>query len=63
MWLRTRVSIIYTEEQRTLLYLVMEDISALANERERLRSIMNELRELAPEKIAKLEDDLDSALN
>ena len=41
----------------------MEDISALANERERLRSIMNELRELAPEKIAKLEDDLDSALN
>ena len=63
LWLRTRVSIIYTEEQRTLLYLVMEDISALANERERLRSIMNELRELAPEKIAKLEDDLDSALN
>ena len=63
LWLCTRVSIIYTEEQRTLLYLVMEDISALANERERLRSIMNELRELAPEKIAKLEDDLDSALN
>ena len=63
LWLRTRVSIIYTEEQRTLLYSVMEDISALANERERLRSIMNELRELTPEKIAKLEDDLDSALN
>ena len=55
LWLRVRVSIIYAEHMRTLLYLIMEDITPLAREREYLQNLLRKVRAIAPAQVAELE--------
>ena len=55
IWLRVRVSIIYAEHMRTLLYLIMEDITPLAREREYLQNLLRKVRAIAPARVAELE--------
>lgn len=58
VWVRVRASIIYVENMRTLLYLVMEDVTPLAEERAQLRKIRERLRAINPEEVAKIEQEL-----
>jgi len=58
VWIRVRSSIIFVENLRTLLYLVMEDITTLAEERVNLKRIMDHLRSINPQEVAALEQKL-----
>ncbi len=55
-----RASIIYVEQMRTLLYLVMEDVTPLAEEREQLRQMLERLRAINPQEVAALEQEFNS---
>ena len=57
LWVRVRASIIYVEQMRTLLYLVMEDVTPLAEEREQLRQMLERLRAINPQEVAALEQE------
>ncbi|SFT79934.1 PAS domain S-box-containing protein/diguanylate cyclase (GGDEF) domain-containing protein [Selenomonas sp. GACV-9] len=57
LWIRVRVSIIYVEQMRTLLYLVMEDVTPLAEEREHLQRMLERLRAINPQEVAALEQE------
>ena len=52
-----RASIIYVEQLRTLLYLVMEDVTPLAEEREQLQKMLERLRAINPQEVAALEQE------
>lgn len=58
VWIRVRSSIIFVENLRTLLYLVMDDITTLAEERVNLKRIMDHLRSINPQEVAALEQKL-----
>ena len=57
VWVRMRASVICAENMRTLLYLVMEDITPLARERAQLKAIRERLRAINPEEVAKFEQE------
>ncbi|SFI34350.1 PAS domain S-box-containing protein [Selenomonas ruminantium] len=57
LWIRVRASIIYVEQLRTLLYLVMEDVTPLAEEREQLQKMLERLRAINPQEVAALEQE------
>ena len=57
VWIRVRASIICVENMRTLLYLVMEDITPLAKERAQLKELRERLRAINPEAVAKFEQE------
>lgn len=58
LYVRARISIIYEERRRTLLYIFMEDITALEKEHQKLTWALERLRAIAPDEVSAIEHEL-----